>query len=148
MLLKSRSKSGISQAEPVYLTLKDACELSGHTKQWVKSRVEHGIIHRYDQSGSRHSMYLKGEIEVAMHLSLKEATHPRPAERLLPDYLTLSEVAAALHMTRAYIWRLVRDEKIPAINISGKVGNGADWRIRKEDAEAFISSRPTNMKKE
>lgn len=145
MQVLSRPKPETADTSPVYLTKKDACVFSGHSKQWIDTRVERGIIHQYQQPGSRHPMYLQREIEEAMRLSLKEATHPRIATPL-PDFVTLSEVADALHMTRQYIWKLVRSEQIPAINISGKAGNGADWRIRKEDAEAFIASRPTNKK--
>ena len=133
--------------EPEYLTMTDACLLSGHSRQWIHTRVERGAIHRYSVPGSEHPMYLSSEIEAAMQLSLGEAVTPQQ-KSTLPEYYSIPYIASRLGVTRAYVWQFVHAGEIPAINISGKVGRGAMWRIRKEDAEKFITSRQTNVKGE
>ena len=82
-----------------------------------------------------------------MTLSPSDALAPQ-AKSTLPEYYKIPYVAQRLGVTRAYIWQFVHAGEIPAINISGKVGRGAMWRIRKEDAEKFITSRQTNVKGE
>lgn len=51
---------------------------------------------------------------------------------LISPLLTGDEVAAALHVSRAYAYQLMRTGEIPSIKI------GRSIRVRREDLDAFI----------
>jgi excisionase family DNA binding protein len=52
-----------------------------------------------------------------------------------PDVMTVAEVARYLRVNQATVYRLIREEGLPAV----KVGN--QWRVRRDLLEAWFDSR-------
>lgn len=50
------------------------------------------------------------------------------------EYLSLVEVAEKLNLSRMTVYRYVRSKKLPAYQF------GRDYRVHKDDLDAFISS--------
>ena len=46
------------------------------------------------------------------------------------EFLTPQEIATRLKLTKATIWRWIRERKLPAIKVGSKV-----YRVKKEDYE-------------
>jgi excisionase family DNA binding protein len=53
----------------------------------------------------------------------------------VPELLTVDALASAWHVSRATIWRLVREQGLPAIRPHSEL------RFRREDVERWLDSR-------
>ncbi|MCP4475727.1 MAG: helix-turn-helix domain-containing protein [Gammaproteobacteria bacterium] len=61
-------------------------------------------------------------------------------KRSYPTYLTLDELAAYLKISRAKLYRMSQDAKIPA----SKIGN--QWRFSQEEVNTWMKNqRPLNI---
>ncbi len=57
------------------------------------------------------------------------------------NLLTLSEVAAVLAVSRTTVFRMIRDEVLPAVNVSS--AKLPRWRVEQTALEAFLATRRT-----
>jgi excisionase family DNA binding protein len=55
------------------------------------------------------------------------------------ELLTVKEAAAILKLTPYTVARLLREKRLPGI----KIGAGQQWRIRRSDLDAYLSSGGT-----
>ena len=63
---------------------------------------------------------------------------PRPLSEM-PDPLTISEVAEVLRVSEGIVYRLIREDEMPAVRIGGKKGRGGVLLMYKEDLEAYVA---------
>jgi excisionase family DNA binding protein len=70
-------------------------------------------------------------------------TTPKPKKKTDPAIWTVADVADYLRMSRAKVYRLVKDQQIPVARI------GKTWRFRKDLLDDWLNqSTELSMKKE
>lgn len=57
---------------------------------------------------------------------------------VMEDLLTVEEVAQKLHVSKATVWRWLRNKEIPGYRIAGS------WRISQSDLQKFVESQRKN----
>lgn len=132
------------------LTMTEAIAHTHRSRAWVEDRIAKGIIQKQYIPGSRRPHYAIEELDAALRFEVDEEARKEPSQAPedITNFKTIGEIAQALKVSPAYIWQLVHKGEIEAINISGKEGRGAMWRIEKEEYERFINSRPKNITRE
>lgn len=119
-----------------YLSKREALAYVNRSDSWLRSRVEKGILKKYTLDNPRVFFYKRSEIVAALVPGALEQEAPEDA-----DFLTLTQVGRKLQVTTGYVWQLVKTDRIMAINVSGKTGQGAIWRIHKDELSRFVRER-------
>jgi excisionase family DNA binding protein len=125
-------------------TLEAQARAGNRSYTWLADRVHNGRLKRYRFGDSPKPYYKQAEVDALVgHVSVKEEHEPHASRAELAGMHTIPEIARALHISRGYVWRLVNEGRIAAINLGGG-GRSADWRVSAEEFERFKRERETS----
>jgi excisionase family DNA binding protein len=62
------------------------------------------------------------------------------------EFLTVPEVAHAIHMSKPAVYRLVSSGTLPAVRLGTGLGRGQLVRVRAADLERFIAEREADTR--
>jgi excisionase family DNA binding protein len=100
----------------------------------VPAATGNGNGRRHTNSGASHALAVPAAdsaddlVRQFLHGLLRAATTPQTSQNSEKLFLTVDEAATASGLSRGYIRRLIRDQKLPAVRCRG-------WRIRRRDLE-------------
>lgn len=121
-----------------YLTKGQVLAYAGYkSDHWLYARIHDGRLTQIPIDGKTY--YARKELDELLTPQVPEQQHSRHREE--EEYVRIKDVAERMHFSKSYISRLVRDGEIKAINLSGKQGRGADYRIHKNEFARFMRER-------